>query len=84
VSDGCPRDGQSREVGAVGEGLEDQTVGGRRVKAVYPYALDLRSHLWEVVADAHGALEGGEWIAIDGGAGRTVDELVERIALASV
>jgi hypothetical protein len=49
-----------------------------------PHAFDLGCHLREVVADADRTLEGGEGVAIDGGAGGTVDELVKRVALSPV
>ena len=76
MPDRSPRDGERCEVGTVRERLEDKTVSLRSVEAVHPHAPDFGGHLGEVVADAHGPLEGSEWVAIDSGACRAVDELV--------
>jgi len=84
VTDGGPWKRERCDVGAVLERLEYQTVSLGGVEAVHPHALDLGSHLWVVVADAHSPLERGEGVAVDSCASWTVNELVQRVALSPV
>lgn len=75
---------QGREIVAVLDRIEHKTIGLGSVEAMNPHTLDLGSNLWEVVANVHSPLEGGEWVAVNGSTGRAVDEFVKRIALTPV
>ena len=84
VPDGGPWKGKRGDVVAVLERLKHQAISLGGVEAVDPHALDLGSHLWVVVADAHSPLEGGKRVTVDGRASQAMNELVERVALSSV
>jgi hypothetical protein len=49
-----------------------------------PNTLDLRSHPRIVITDTYGAPERDIGVAVDGSAGRSIDEFVERITAPSV
>ena len=80
MSNGGPRDGQGCKVRAILEGVKDHAIRLGCVEAVEPHALNLRSQFWKVIEVPHSLLQRSKGVAVNSGAGGTVDELLQGVA----